>query len=477
MLAGTGHGALAGAWSAGDVARTARAVAVRIWRLAVAVARGLVWRGRIVGFSLGLLAVVGVSCWLCGSAAEKRFCSVVDSLAQHGFGVKLLEYRRGWLSSRALVALDLAGARLLCREQIVHGPWPILGGRFSPLPVAAEVVTRIELPRGAEREFRSFVGSRWNYTFRTTVSLTGDLDSRMWLAPIHARPGLGRFLDAGGLDLQARLFGKGAQVTADLPLVAGGGPGGVLRIERVRFGAEWRSIAELLWRGSVRLSVEGIDHGLGEQGGAPRPPYDFALERLSLRGTAKSFFGVLGLTFSGSAHSLEIGGHELQGVSLRFELEQLAQGPIATWINARLESARAGASPWIRSRSYLEANRRLVSGLALRFPAASWSGTARGFGGSLALRGQARMRRSLARDPFVERYGRDYPVPLQALFPYLSVSLEFMAPSACFESLLDGAQLAQALTSGVLARNDSGYVMNVQLDKGKFLSNSHELHY
>ncbi len=141
--------------------------------------------GAVVVIAAILLVLPGVI----GYSAESTLRSTLKTISQQGaYRIELVDFRRGWFTSRATSKLVLEGQYAETLEQalgadpgtalevtfnhtIHHGPVALSGG--EPRFGIAYAETEMRLPRIAERLLAEYFGDKPFLTFRTTFPFTG----------------------------------------------------------------------------------------------------------------------------------------------------------------------------------------------------------------------------------------------------------------------------------------------------------------
>lgn len=138
---------------------------------------------------LGLLLLWGLAAYGVGLAAEQRLQRLAASDAKQGWKIELLEYQRGFFSSRAVTLLRPAGGRQAgwhLAHRIRHGPLPapgLLTGGKNPgdLLLLARISSKRHNPEQDDQ-------AHSNLRVDTTINLAGEATTS-WHWPSPNPPG------------------------------------------------------------------------------------------------------------------------------------------------------------------------------------------------------------------------------------------------------------------------------------------------
>jgi len=211
------------------------------------------WRFLIV--SAVLLVIFLVSPLVMGFRAHEAYQTTVDQIAASGLTARVLNYRQGWFSSSATIAVGTRGMQTMMVETINHGPYPIWSGWFSMVPVAAVIDTR-----PAEFAGPGAAAILADLLLRTVVYFNGHSQTRVTIPPrTLAGAARANFL---GLDGEITPLPNRLRVSLHSPGLIGPGLVG-WSITEFSFNGDWKRLQSGIWAGDSETTIREADASAG----------------------------------------------------------------------------------------------------------------------------------------------------------------------------------------------------------------------
>jgi uncharacterized protein YdgA (DUF945 family) len=294
------------------------------------------------------IAALALPYWM-GIRAEREVRALVREAGQAGpFRLHIVDYERGWFSSRARIHVTLTpipgAARTLPQfgfdldERIDHGPYPVAGRRDGAVGIApVQAVIHSTLIGDAKSGFG--VGSGFPakpLEAVTVVYLSGrsDTDVRMpaWrlagrgIGPLRAAPYNPPRVVWGGLRGRVGWSADFGRVTERFtaPGLEIKGPGGIVRLQDVSLEGHSRRAPSGLMQGEMTLRAASFDAAAG---GSKRSA--FSVAGLKLHSASTEHDGAMTVRMAIRAHTIRAGAIEVGPLIAELHIARLDAGAVA----------------------------------------------------------------------------------------------------------------------------------------------------
>jgi uncharacterized protein YdgA (DUF945 family) len=423
---------------------------------------------------VSVLAIAFLLPELTGYKAEDNYRQVVQMLSADGLDISLDSYQRGWFSSRATAHLLLNGQLFQLQQQIDHGPFPLQSGRFSVVPVACVIETKIYAPEEVRNASREIFGSV-SPEIRTVVSLDSSTDTRVAIPPFehYVREGSGAVVTSKGLEADLYLTPRSSRLYARLDRFRLSGTAGDTEVDGLTLSSDARRDSGTgIWLGNSRLIIDLIKH---ESAAAGKSPATGAVRNVSFSAATSLESGLLDLTWHITAGQIGLNGLTLGSTAARLELSRIDPSPIAALGKQYLEIARSDLSADSRSALLVQKGAELLVALAKRAPQMSVELNMSAPKGEV--RGEIRVgvTQSFAEDALVRFGSDDYSALMRRLLERYAFASGNLTLPLSLESQLTTGKERRLIDEGIFVREDNGYVCRLDYRGGRLLVNGRKL--
>lgn len=431
-------------------------------------------------FTVGAVLTIGVIVFLllpdwAGYKTKEDFTHTINFLTNEGLNITVDSYQRGWFSSKATADVSLGGGMFRLVMHIHQGPFPWGSGRFSVVPVAGVINTRVELPDDL-RSFLHKIFGKASAHIQTVVTLGDTLNTHIAVSRFDQfiPYGRGSVLSSKGFEIDYDFSPSRERewTYVRLGMIKLSQGTGDLELRGLTFKERGHKYKSWIWLGHSHLLISSIDY---DPAMISKSSQKGSISNISLSNAVTLRHGLIDIVVRGLADRIRLDGSAFGPDTSRTELSGIDPAPI---IRFDRNSRRLLSTVLIGSdrQQAIEKMAALGFALARHSPKLSYRETV------ASPEGQARCELTIgispgfASDPLEKFTGTNYSSVAQRLLNrYAFASGSLVVPVSIVDRVTSAKDRKQIMSSGLFVQQNNNYVCKIDYSQGQLSANGHHL--
>lgn len=428
-------------------------------------------------FTIGVILTIGVVVFVllpywAGYQTKKDFTQTVHALTKQGLNITLDSYQRGWFTSKATADVSLGRKTYRLVMHIHQGPFPWSSGRFSLVPVAGVINTRVKLPPDVRHSLNKIFGNA-SAQIQTVVTFAGNLDTHVVVSPFEQFVGYKRDSVLGSSELEADYnFSPSSgreRTSVTIGTVNLWRPAGHFELKGLTVKGQGRLYKSRIWLGHSHLLIRSINYTSAAPIGSSA---NASISNIAMANAITLRHGMIDFVSRMALDRSRIAGSPFGPATMSFKLNGIDPTPIIRFDenNQRLFSSGLTKSD---KQQAIEKTAALGFALAKHSPKFSFDLSVAAPEGQTL--GDIRMGISpgFASDPLAKSTSANYSaVAHRLLNRYLFGSGSFTVPISIMDRV--NAKQRQILISrGIVVQRNNDYVCKFNYRQGQLSVNGH----